>query len=710
MTARMTCEEAVALLGGGNLPALMRRADERRRELHGRRTTFVHSLNINPTNVCENRCDLCAYWRESDAGDAYRLSPAEAEARLRGAVGANLTDLHIVGGLTPAIGLACYERLLRLATALLPDVCIQALTAVEIEYLARQTPCATRDVLERLKAAGLDALPGGGAEIFAEPVRRRICRGKISAETWLRIHGEAHALGLPTNATMLFGHIESVADMVDHLDRLRRQQDLSGGFAAFVPLPFHPAGTRLGVARGPSGCEIARVVAVARLFLDNIPHIRVLANYVDRKLLEVLAFAGVDDLGGTSEEERIARAAGAPDAHRFTSVEDMFAFVRRLGLEPVLTNSVYGGVGGGVSAPSAVPAWTAGASRATRRGERLTAAAAVRLHEDVPFQRLCEWAHEARLRAVPGGDATFVIDRNISLTNVCTADCRFCAFHVAPGRPGAFALTIDEVVCRVTEALAAGATQVLVQGGLNPDLTLAFYEAMLTAIKRTGIDGVHSLSPAEVAYLAGREGMTVRAVLERLQAAGLDSLPGGGAEILVDDVRRRVSPRKLSAAGWLDVMREAHGLGLRTTATMVYGLGETAAQRVEHLMRIRALQDDTGGFTAFIPWSFQPGRTALAREAATGVDYLRIVALARLVLDNVPHIQAGWVTEGPDVAQLALWGGADDFGGVLMEEQVVRATGVGYRVTRDEVVDLIRRAGFRPVQRTTQYAVVRSDF
>jgi cyclic dehypoxanthinyl futalosine synthase len=301
-----------------------------------------------------------------------------------------------------------------------------------------------------------------------------------------------------------------------------------------------------------------------------------------------------------------------------------------------------------------------------------------------------------------------VIDRNISLTNICTAGCRFCAFHVAPDATGGFTLSIADVVAQVKDALAAGATQVLIQGGLNPDLKLPFYEALLTAVKAAGVECVHSLSPAEITYLAENAGLSLRATLERLRAAGLDSLPGGGAEILVDSVRQRVSPRKLSADGWVDVMRTAQQLGMRTTATMVYGLGETTAQRVEHLQRIRDLQDETGGFTAFIPWSFQSPRTNLSMAIPTGIDYLRVVALARLFLDNIPHIQAGWVTEGPDVAQLALHCGADDFGGVLMEEQVVRATGTGYMVTRDDVIALIRRAGFQPVQRTTQYAPIRS--
>jgi cyclic dehypoxanthinyl futalosine synthase len=218
---------------------------------------------------------------------------------------------------------------------------------------------------------------------------------------------------------------------------------------------------------------------------------------------------------------------------------------------------------------------------------------------------------------------------------------------------------------------------------------------------------VHSLSPAEITYLARKSGLSLRDTLERLRRAGLDSLPGGGAEILVDAVRQQVSPKKITTDEWLAVMEVAHEMGMKTTATMVYGLGETPSQRVEHLLRIRDLQDKTGGFTAFIPWSFQPNKTQWVQHPATGPDYLRMVALARLFLDNIEHVQAGWVTEGPDLAQLALVFGADDFGGVLMDEQVVRATGTSYAVAPDLVVALIAQTGLIPAQRDTQYGILR---
>ena len=699
---RLPAAEALALLREAPTAELMTRADEVRRRRHGRKTYFVHSLNLNPTNVCENRCELCAFWREPDAADAYVTTLAEARDRMAAADGWGLTDLHIVGGLTEQLDLAYYESLIGTARELLPSVLVQGITAVEVAYLARLENLEVADVLRRLKEAGLGAIPGGGAEIFAGDVRERICAHKISAEQWLAVHEQAHAIGLPTNATMLFGHLESPADIVDHLGRLRDLQDRTGGFQAFIPLPFHPTGTKLPVQRTPGGHTIVRTVALARIFLDNIPHVRVLANYMDRKLLQAVLVSGADDVGGTSLDERIARAAGAPDDHRFTATEELSEFLAAIDLEAVLVNSIY------QPAVTAEPEPARPPTRRVADGERLTAEQAISMHDDVPFQQLGALAHQRRLTAVDPATATFVLDRNISITNVCEAGCKFCAFHVAPGSDDAFVLSIPEIVTKVAEAVELGATQIMLQGGLNPQLDLAFYEQMLSAIKTSADVCLHSLSPAEVAYLARRSDLSIPQTLERLRAAGLDSLPGGGAEILVSDVRRRVSPRKISADGWFEVMAAAHGLGMRTTATMVYGLGETTAQRVEHLIRVRDLQDRTGGFTAFIPWSFQPNRTQLSLAAASGLDYLRVVALARLVLDNIPHIQAGWVTEGPDLAQLALSFGADDFGGVLMEESVVRATGVAYAVTKEQVISLICETGMRAAQRTTQYEIVKT--
>ena len=711
---RLSPSEALELLRHGDTAELMGRANQMRRQMHGPVTCFTHSLNLNPTNVCENRCELCAFWREPDAADAYVLTLEQARDRLLAARDMGLTDLHIVGGLQEDIGLEYYESLFRLAREIMPSVLVQGLTAVEIRSLADRSKLPVATVLQRLHAAGLAAIPGGGAEIFNASVRDRICSKKISADDWLSVHRQAHGIGLPSNATMLFGHLETAADIIDHLTRLRDLQEVTGGFKAFIPLPFQPQGTRLSVARGPGGYTVARVVAISRLFLDNVPHIRMLVNYVDRKLLQVLLEGGVDDVGGTSLDERIAKAAGAPTGQRFGSAGEMVSFISQLGLEPRLVNSRYEATECASAPAPAIPSEPPAPSsllptalRKAREGQRLSAPEAVALLAEAELGPLGVLAHRRRLQAVPGNLGTFIIDRNLSSTNVCEAGCKFCAFHVAPGSGKGFCLTADEILKQVVESVDRGATQVLIQGGLNPNLDLTFYERLFTAIKQQVEVCVHSLSPTEITYLARKSGLSLRDTLERLRRAGLDSLPGGGAEILVDTVRQQVSPKKITTDEWLAVMEVAQEMGMKTTATMVYGLGETPSQRVEHLLRIRDLQDKTGGFTAFIPWSFQPNKTQWAQHPATGPDYLRMVALARLFLDNIEHVQAGWVTEGPDLAQLALVFGADDFGGVLMDEQVVRATGTSYAVAPDLVVALIAQTGLIPAQRDTQYGILR---
>ncbi|MEA2068666.1 MAG: cyclic dehypoxanthinyl futalosine synthase, partial [Verrucomicrobiota bacterium] len=519
-----------------------------------------------------------------------------------------------------------------------------------------------------------------------------------------------------------FGHIEKDGHLIDHLSRLRDLQDKTGGFQAAIPLPFQANGKALGVKFGPSGDRQVRVAALTRIYLDNFPHVRMLVNYMDRKLLGVLTHSGVDDIGGTSLDERIAKEGGAPQSQKFFSAEEMEEFLRNHFHTPVLTNSAYESLKpetGNLKAEGAEEEqfefqvsgfksqWRDILDR-VEKGERLSAGDAVVLHDEAPFQELGRVADLRRKQAVPGELATYVFDKNLNTTNVCVTDCRFCAFYAKPESKRGYTLTPGQVVEKVKKAADAGATQILIQGGLNPDLKLDYYEACLSGIRDNVDIWIHSLSPTEIEFLAQEEGITIRECIQRLKDAGLQSLPGGGAEILVDDIRREISPKKTRSKAWLDLMETANELGLKTTATMVYGFGETTAQRVEHLIKVRELQDRTGGFTAFIPWSFSPNKTDLeCPRVQNGVDYLRMVALARLLLDNVPHLQAGWVTEGPDVAQLALQFGADDYGGVLMTEEVVSATGIDYGVNEELVVNLIREAGYVPAQRTTQYDLIR---
>jgi cyclic dehypoxanthinyl futalosine synthase len=319
-------------------------------------------------------------------------------------------------------------------------------------------------------------------------------------------------------------------------------------------------------------------------------------------------------------------------------------------------------------------------------------------------------AHEVRERLVPGPLATFIVDRNINYTNVCVSGCRFCAFHCAPGAPEAYVLPGEVIHEKIQETLDLGGTAVMMQGGLHPDLDITYFEGLFRSIKERFDITIHSLSAPEVVHIAAVSHLSVPEVLRRLKDAGLDSLPGGGAEILVDRVREQVAPGKADTKAWLAVMREAHRQGIPGTATMMFGSVETLEDRVEHLRAIRDLQDETGGFRAFIPWSFQSGHTALegTTEQATGVDYLMTLAVSRLYLDNVPHIQASWVTQGLKLGQVALRFGADDLGSTMIEENVVAATGVRSSVNREELVYAIRQAGFVPAQRRTDYGLVES--
>jgi cyclic dehypoxanthinyl futalosine synthase len=317
-------------------------------------------------------------------------------------------------------------------------------------------------------------------------------------------------------------------------------------------------------------------------------------------------------------------------------------------------------------------------------------------------------AHEVRERLVPGPLATYIIDRNINYTNVCVSGCRFCAFHCKPGDAEAYVLSQEEIHHKIEETVALGGTAIMMQGGLHPDLEITWFEDLFRSIKQRFDITIHSLSAPEIVHIARVSGLSVPETLRRLKAAGLDSLPGGGAEILVDRVREQLAPGKANTREWLDVMREAHKQGIPGTATMMFGSVESLEDRVAHLRAVRELQDETGGFRAFIPWSFQSGRTELqgTTQQATAVDYLTTLAVSRLYLDNVPHIQASWVTQGLRIGQVALRFGADDLGSTMIEENVVSATGLTVRANQADLVRAIEDAGFVPAQRRTDYSLV----
>ncbi|MBU0662906.1 MAG: dehypoxanthine futalosine cyclase [Proteobacteria bacterium] len=342
-------------------------------------------------------------------------------------------------------------------------------------------------------------------------------------------------------------------------------------------------------------------------------------------------------------------------------------------------------------------------------GGRISDEEFLALERDADLYQLGFLADSIRRRLHPEGNVTYVVDRNVNYTDICISACKFCAFFKAPEDQTGYLLTFDELALKIRETQDLGGTQILLQGGLHPDKPLEYYEEMLRFMKTTGIH-VHGFSPPEVCHFATLSGLSIREVLQRLIAAGLDSIPGGGAEILSDRVREATAPRKCSADQWIEVMEEAHKQGLRTTATMMFGHIETVPERLEHLRRLRELQDRTGGFTAFIPWPFQPDNTALSQqvemEKTTGMGYLRMLALSRIYLDNFENVQASWVTQGPKIAQLSLFFGANDFGSTMLEENVVAAAGVSFRLSEQEIRRLVVDAGFEPRQRLMDYTVI----
>ncbi len=344
-------------------------------------------------------------------------------------------------------------------------------------------------------------------------------------------------------------------------------------------------------------------------------------------------------------------------------------------------------------------------------GERLSPEEGLALLREAELLDLGAAAEAVRYRHNPRPWVTFIVDTNPNYTNVCNVDCIFCAFYRHEGEEGAYTYSVDEMIQKFKEMVPLGVTTVLLQGGVNPNLPFDYY---LELVRRTRAEvpeiHPHFFSTSEIIGVAEVSGLSIREVLQQLYEAGLRTIPGGGAEILADRVKKKISHKKGTSDDWLEVMRLAHQIGYRTTATMMYGHLERDEEIIEHLERIRALQDETGGFTAFIPWSFKPGNTPLEKiipTYATPNRYLQMIALSRIYLDNFPHIQASWFSEGKKIGQVALHFGADDFGGTLVEENVHKAANFVNTTSTEEVVSLIRESGFVPAQRTTLYEVVR---
>jgi len=339
-------------------------------------------------------------------------------------------------------------------------------------------------------------------------------------------------------------------------------------------------------------------------------------------------------------------------------------------------------------------------------GTRINSQEAVRLFEEAGFLDLASCADRIRQRLHPDNVISYIIDRNINYTNVCKEFCTFCAFYRVKGDSEAYVLPDHVIYKKIEETLALGGTGILMQGGVHPDLKIDYYERLLAGIKERFKIHCHCFSPPEILNIARVSKIAVTNVLARLKTAGLDSMPGGGGEILDDEIRNQISPLKCKTEEWLMVHREAHRLGLRTTGTMMIGVGETIDHRVRHLQRLRDLQDETGGFTAFIPWTFQAENTELARRnlpEVSATEYLRMLSLSRIYLDNFPNLQVSWLTVGLKVGQVGLRFGVNDMGSIMIEENVISAAGARNRANDAELRRIIEDAGFIPRQRTTLY-------
>ncbi|RUM75148.1 MAG: dehypoxanthine futalosine cyclase [Sulfurovum sp.] len=346
------------------------------------------------------------------------------------------------------------------------------------------------------------------------------------------------------------------------------------------------------------------------------------------------------------------------------------------------------------------------------KSRRMTIDEAVKLIDNADLKQLGRMAKERKKVLHPKGVTTFVVDRNINYTNICWVDCKFCAFYTHEKKEDAYILSFDEIDEKIEELIAIGGTQILFQGGVHPKLEIEWYEELVEHIhNKYPTITIHGFSAIEIDYIAQRSKLSISEVLARLQAKGLSSIPGAGAEILSDRVRDIIAPKKLGTEKWLEVHREAHKLGIKSTATMMYGTVETTREIVEHFDHIRKLQDETGGFRAFIMWSYQSDHTQLKRELptiskTTSNQYLRYLAVARLFLDNIPNIQSSWVTQGSYIGQMALEYGANDLGSTMMEENVVSAAGAANSMNQDEMIALIKDLGEYPAKRNTAYEIL----
>jgi cyclic dehypoxanthinyl futalosine synthase len=585
---------------------------------------------------------------------------AEGEAALGlipVAAAATLGDLAFVRGI--AIGARGKVR----SVLLVSHVPLEQVEMVELDLSSRTSVVLVRLILSRLRKGQL----------------------RYAGRTYDRRLGPEPGPGV---ASLVIGDAALI-----HASRFPHVIDLAEAWFEWTRLPFVFAGFG---ARAASGIGRADQDELRAALAAGLAHRRAIAEDHART-------SAIDAATGHAYLTEAIRFGFEDDERR--GLDRFFDEAARAGLLPrcrarFLDEPELVGAVGPSQARASLDAVLARAAA----GERLSGDEAMRLGAEASLFDVGMAADEVRARKHPDGVVTYIVDRNVNYTNVCTTSCRFCAFYRPVGHPEGYVLSRAELAHKLQEVVDLGGVQILLQGGLNPDLPITWYEDLFRWIKSEFKLGLHALSPEEIWHISRLENLTIGEVLARLHAAGLDSVPGGGAEILVDRVRRKIAKAKCTSEMWLEVMRVAHHMGLRSSATMMYGTTDTLHDRILHLLKLRDLQDETRGFTAFFCWDFQHEQGTRIKAGETGTSlYLRMQALARLVLDNFDHVGASWVTQGPDIGEVALRFGADDFGSVMFEENVVSSAGTTYCINAEAIEERIRSAGFRSVRRNVKY-------
>jgi aminodeoxyfutalosine synthase len=759
---RITPQEGLYLHEHADLSTLGRLADLVRARKHPAGVvTYIVDRNINPTNVCITDCGFCAFYRRPGHAQAYVLPREEIIEKVRETAELGGRQVLIQGGHHPHLKTAWWCDLFADLRERFPSINLHALSAPELDHLAKLDKRPVEEVLADLIEAGLGSVPGAGAEMLVDRVRSVIAPRKTGTDRWLEIHGAIHAAGLRSSATMMFGHIETPAERIEHLMRLREQQEKSGGFTAFICWNMQPDGVPEAHKYPPRTTHgvYLRVQALSRIFLDNFDHMQ--TSYVTQgtKIGQVALHFGCDDFGGTMLEENVVSAAGC---FNLESIQTIERTIERAGFRPLRRNTWYGIVderfegpeadrgpqtreqgavgssraaaglasAGAPSRASARPTPTppkAGASPRARlqrqaesaglgeiaakvfSEERLSLEDGLALYRARDLHALGALANFARERQ-HGNRAYFNVNQHINYTNYCNKFCKFCSFDRLPGQAGAYLLTPEEVAAKIRAQAHEPITEVHMVAGVWPKIPYSYYLDLLRAVKATR-PSIHikAFTMVELDQIAKVARKPLADVLEELKQAGLDSCPGGGAEVFAERIHRAGYPSKISGERWLAIAREVHRAGLRSNCTMLHGHIETAEEKVDHLDRLRRLQDETGGFQTYIPLSFHNANNEWSHlHGPTAVEELREIAVGRLMLDNIPHIKAYWILMELSVAGVCLSFGADDIDGTVVEEHIYHDAGARtpQRSTRAELMQVIRDAQRIPVERDTLYRIV----